>query len=62
MPAAKRLLHLPATLIGFGVTLLACWLAARALRRGRLRYWPDKRQPPGRPDGPMGLARPVLPG
>jgi hypothetical protein len=62
IPAAKRLLHLPATLIGFGVTLLACWLAARALRRGRLRYWPDKRQPPGRPDGPMGLARPVLPG
>ncbi|SDS41735.1 glycosyltransferase family 2 protein [Opitutus sp. GAS368] len=62
LPVAKRLRHLPATLIGFGVTLAACWLAARALRRGRLRYWPDKRQPPGRPDGPVGLVRPVLPG
>jgi hypothetical protein len=62
LPVAKRLLHLPATLIGFGVTLAAGWLAARALRRGRLHYWPDKRQPPDRPDDSVGLVRPVLPG
>lgn len=63
LPAPKRLFHLPAAVIGFGVTLAACWLAARALRRGRLRYWPGKRgHPPGREDGPMDLARPALPG
>lgn len=58
LPAAKRWLHLPAALIGFGITLAACWLAARALRRGQLRYWPDKPRSPGHP---VGLARPSLP-
>lgn len=47
----KRLLHLPAAIVGFGVTLMAGWLAARALRRGQSRYWPGK---PGGPAGPSG--------
>jgi hypothetical protein len=43
MRGAKKILHLPATLAGFAVTLLACWLAWRALRRGSSDYWPDTR-------------------
>jgi hypothetical protein len=37
---AKRLTHLPATLVGFAITLTACWRAHRALRRGAMHYWP----------------------
>lgn len=63
LPAGQRLLHLPAALFGCGVTLVASWMAAHTLRRGRLHYWPGKGGlPPGRADDALGLARPGLPG
>lgn len=40
MPGRQRCTHFPATLVGFGVTLIACWQAARFLRRGVSSYWP----------------------
>lgn len=36
----KRVTHFPAAAAGFGVTLVACWQAARFLRRGATNYWP----------------------
>lgn len=41
-PGLGKLRHFPAALAGWVVTLLACWMACRALRRGQLQYWPDK--------------------
>jgi hypothetical protein len=40
MHGLKRLTHFPAALAGFGVTLIACWQAARFLRRGVTNFWP----------------------
>lgn len=40
MHGGRRLTHLPAALAGFAVTLVACWQAARFLRRGVTNYWP----------------------
>ncbi|MDO8541525.1 MAG: glycosyltransferase [Opitutaceae bacterium] len=40
MPPGRRLTHLPATIAGFAVTLIACFQAARFLRRGVSNYWP----------------------
>ena len=40
MRGVQRLTHLPATIAGFGVTLIACWQAARFLRRGVTNFWP----------------------
>ena len=40
MRGLRRLTHFPAALAGFGVTLVACWQAARFLRRGVTHYWP----------------------
>lgn len=37
---AKKLTHFPAAAAGFGVTLIACWRAARFLRGGIANYWP----------------------
>jgi glycosyltransferase involved in cell wall biosynthesis len=42
---ARRLSHLPATMVGFVVTLLASYLAFRFLKQGSLSYWPDTRSP-----------------
>ena len=36
----RRLTHFPAAVAGFAVTLVACWQAARFLRRGVSNYWP----------------------
>lgn len=36
----RRATHLPATLAGFTVTLIASWRAARFLRRGVANFWP----------------------
>lgn len=36
----QRVTHFPAAVAGFGVTLVACWQAARFLRRGVSNYWP----------------------
>jgi glycosyltransferase involved in cell wall biosynthesis len=36
----SRLTHLPATIAGFFVTLIACWQATQFLRRGVTNYWP----------------------
>ena len=38
-------LHEPAALAGFGLTMLAAWLAFRHLKQGSLNYWPDTRSP-----------------
>jgi glycosyltransferase involved in cell wall biosynthesis len=40
MHGLRRLTHLPAVMAGFAVTLVACWQAARFLRRGAYNYWP----------------------
>ena len=40
MRGLRRLTHLPAAAAGFAVTLVACWQAARFLRRGVSNYWP----------------------
>ena len=36
----ERVTHLPAAVAGVGVTLIACALARRHLRRGQIGYWP----------------------
>jgi glycosyltransferase involved in cell wall biosynthesis len=36
----RKLTHLPAALAGFGVTMIACARASRALRAGMVQYWP----------------------
>ena len=41
----SKFTHVPAALAGFAVTLAACWLARRSLKRGALNYWPDTRSP-----------------
>ena len=40
LPGWRRLTHFPAALAGFVVTLIACWQAARFLRRGVTNFWP----------------------
>lgn len=40
LPGLKRITHFPAAAAGFGVTLVACWQAARFLDRGVANYWP----------------------
>lgn len=49
LPAGRKLTHLPATLLGTGVTLLAAWMAYRSLHRGALGYWPQKPPHAGQP-------------
>lgn len=41
MRGLRRVLYLPVALIGFFVTLISCWRAFRALKRGCTTYWPD---------------------
>jgi hypothetical protein len=36
----KKLTHLPATLAGFAVTMIACWRARHSLQKGMTQYWP----------------------
>lgn len=46
MRGLRRVTHFPAAVAGFAVTLVACWQAARFLRRGVSNYWPKTvRQP-----------------
>lgn len=40
LPGWKKLTHLPATLAGFAVTMIACWRARRFLQTGMAQYWP----------------------
>jgi glycosyltransferase involved in cell wall biosynthesis len=40
MKGIKRLTHLPATLAGLTVTLIACARASQHFRRGEMHYWP----------------------
>ncbi len=51
MRGVQRLTHFPAALAGFGVTLVACWQAARFLRRGVTNFWPKlaRQTVPGAP-------------
>jgi glycosyltransferase involved in cell wall biosynthesis len=44
MRGMKRLTHLPATLVGFAVTLIACAQAYGHFKRGKMHFWPK----PGR--------------
>ena len=37
----RRLTHAPVALIGFGVTIMACFAARRWLEKGFAPYWPD---------------------
>ena len=41
----RKLVHLPAAVLGFLITVLSCWLAHRFLSRGFQSYWPDTRSP-----------------
>ena len=41
----KKLLYLPATLVGFVVSVISSWMAWRFLRRGYIDYWPDTQSP-----------------
>ncbi|HWV98975.1 MAG TPA: glycosyltransferase [Candidatus Acidoferrum sp.] len=40
MRGMKRVTHLPATLVGFAVTMLACAQAFRHFKRGKMHFWP----------------------
>jgi len=40
MRGIKRVTHLPATLVGFAVTLIACAQAFRHFKRGKMHFWP----------------------
>ena len=44
MPGRKRFTHFPATLVGFGLTMVACAQAYRHFKRGKMHFWPK----PGR--------------
>jgi hypothetical protein len=54
MPGGRRLTHLPAVMAGFVVTLVACWEAARFLRRGAYNYWPKVARQPIAVTAPLG--------
>lgn len=45
MDGVKRMVYLPAALVGVVVTLASCWMAHRFLRRGHTQYWPDTASP-----------------
>ena len=58
MRGMRRLTHLPAAAAGFGVTLVACWQAARFLRRGCHDLLAEGRAPGNRrPTGGAGMTR-----
>jgi glycosyltransferase involved in cell wall biosynthesis len=40
MRGIKRVTHLPATLVGFAVTMLACAQAYRHFKHGKMHFWP----------------------
>ncbi len=40
MRGMKRLTHLPATLVGFAMTMIACAQAYRHFKRGQMHFWP----------------------
>ncbi len=40
LPGLKKITYAPAALVGFAVTLIACWRAFRSLRSGMSPYWP----------------------
>ena len=54
MHGRHRLTHLPAAIAGFVVTLVACWQAARFLRRGAYNYWPKVARQPIAVTAPIG--------
>jgi glycosyltransferase involved in cell wall biosynthesis len=58
LPAHRKFTHLPATLLGSAVTLIAAAMAYRALRGGNLGYWPQKPPRADRPPSPR-LADPL---
>jgi hypothetical protein len=45
VPGGQKLACLPAAAAGTVVTLVACWMARRFLKRGFTAYWPDTRSP-----------------
>jgi glycosyltransferase involved in cell wall biosynthesis len=40
MRGLKRVTHLPATLVGFAMTMIACAQACRHFKRGQMHFWP----------------------
>ena len=40
MRGLKRLTHLPATLVGFAMTMIACAQASRHFKHGKMHFWP----------------------
>jgi glycosyltransferase involved in cell wall biosynthesis len=44
LPGLKKITHAPAALVGFLVTMIACWRAFRFLRSGSAAYWPKPRR------------------
>lgn len=40
MRGMKRLTHLPATLVGFAMTMIACAQAYQHFKRGKMHFWP----------------------
>jgi glycosyltransferase involved in cell wall biosynthesis len=42
---ARKLVHLPAGLLGLVISILSCWLAYRFLKDGFETYWPDTTSP-----------------
>jgi hypothetical protein len=40
MPGLKRVTHLPATLVGFGMTMIACAQAWQHFKGGQMHFWP----------------------
>jgi hypothetical protein len=55
MRGTERLTHLPATLAGFVVTMIACSMAHRFLKQGYTDFWPDTKSTKLKPagDGPV---------
>jgi glycosyltransferase involved in cell wall biosynthesis len=45
LPGLRKLTHLPATLVGFIVTMIACSRAFHFLKQGRIYYWPKASRP-----------------
>ncbi len=40
LPGFQKITHAPAALVGFGVTMIACWRAFHYLKSGTSPYWP----------------------
>lgn len=44
LPGLKKITHAPAAIVGFAVTMIACWRAYRTMKSGTAGYWPKPRR------------------